>query len=49
MAWPQTDEVKSTCKCGATFNASGGSMSVGWRFREFLEAHEACLEQEKEE
>ena len=49
MVWPQTDEVKTTCKCGATFYASGSSMSVGWRFREFLEEHTVCLQQEEED
>lgn len=50
MVWPQTDEVKTTCKCGATLNVSGNSVSVGCRYREFLEAHKICriLKQEEE-
>ena len=41
--------IKSTCKCGATFDASGNSLSMGCRFREWLSIHEACLQKEKKE
>lgn len=47
-------DIKSTCKCGATFNASGNSLSLGCRFREWLHIHQGCLyghhyEQKEEE
>jgi hypothetical protein len=40
-------ELQSTCKCGATFHAKGLPANVGFRFREWLEAHQNCLKEEE--
>jgi len=39
--------IRSTCKCGAEFDATGNPLEIGCRFREWLEAHKPCLNREE--